>query len=138
MKEHNANLLKVSYFPVYVIAMVLFDEDEQRLFCDNVFEEEKRQSINSAMEEIFEDEVHSFSKGEMIEPIFQNINGEHRSLHNLNRFIVFYAENNPDPFRAVYTRKSLIAEFRMKYGNFLPSDFMYEDHIGVLSGVLWG
>lgn len=44
--------------------------------------------------------------------------------------LVFWATHQPDAFKAVYTEKSVIEEFKTKIEKYLPSDFDYMSHIG--------
>lgn len=43
------------------------------------------------------------------------------------------AEKQPDAFKASYTEKSVVGEFRKKVGKYLPKNFDYLAHIGTFS-----
>lgn len=44
--------------------------------------------------------------------------------------LAFWATYQPDAFKAIYTEKSVIEEFKTKIEKYLPSDFDYMSHIG--------
>lgn len=44
--------------------------------------------------------------------------------------LVFWAKNQPDAFKAVYTRESVVKEFADFLGEYLPEGFDYILHIG--------
>lgn len=60
------------------------------------------------------------------------INGHGESFEHDN-MLVFWAEMQPEPFKAVYTEASLADEFRRKIGKYLSDDFDYMAHIGYFS-----
>ena len=44
--------------------------------------------------------------------------------------LVFWAKNQPDVFKAAYTRESVVREFEDLLGEYLPEGFDYMLHIG--------
>lgn len=49
----------------------------------------------------------------------------------LNMILPFWAEHQPDIYRAAYpNRKAIIDEFRALLGEYLPENFNYDGHIG--------
>ena len=59
--------------------------------------------------------------------VFISVNGNYLEDEPM---LAFWATYQPDAFKAVYTEKSIIEEFKTKIGKYLPSDFDYINHIG--------
>ena len=59
--------------------------------------------------------------------VFISVNGNYLEDEPM---LAFWATYQPDAFKAVYTEKSVIEEFKTKIGKYLPSDFDYINHIG--------
>lgn len=59
--------------------------------------------------------------------VFFSINGKYLEDEPM---LAFWATYQPDAFKAVYTEKSVIEEFKTKIGKYLPNDFDYINHIG--------
>ena len=54
-------------------------------------------------------------------------------------FLFFFSEKQPKIIGVAYNSKEeLIQEFKDDLGKYLPDDFNWEDHIGGMSGVLYG
>ena len=51
--------------------------------------------------------------------------------------LVIYAEKELKPFEAVYTHEEIIKEFKDILGEFLPSDFDWDAHIGTFSCTIY-
>ena len=50
--------------------------------------------------------------------------------------LVFWAEKQPEPFKAVYTLDSVKIEFLTYLKDYLPKDFDWESHLGYFSCVV--
>lgn len=57
----------------------------------------------------------------------------HGSHFRFENMLVFWANNAADVFSAVYTKESVVDEFKEKIGRYLPKDFDYLAHIGYFS-----
>lgn len=57
----------------------------------------------------------------------------HGSHFKFENMLVFWANNAADVFSAVYTKESVVDEFKEKIGRYLPDDFDYLAHIGYFS-----
>ncbi len=70
-----------------------------------------------------------FYEGKKFDPVYEN-RGE---CFENDDMLVFWADHQPEPFRAVYTEESIVEEFQKKLGAFLPDGFDYLAHIGYFS-----
>lgn len=51
--------------------------------------------------------------------------------------LVFWAERQPNAFKAVYSKEEIVNEFKKKIGKYLPNNFDYISHIGYFQCCLY-
>ena len=110
------------FYPEYGFGLVLSGEE-----IDNFI---NRVKVRNSYELQEIDEFRGFARyydEEFEGKAFISINGKYLEDELM---LVFWATYQPDAFKAVYTEKSVIEEFKTKIGKYLPSDFDYINHIG--------
>lgn len=90
------------------------------VYCIPEYFEEMESSVRYYNEEM---SGHSF---------YPAVKGHGNHFENKN-MLVFWSDNAPDVFKAVYTKESVVEEFKKKIGKYLPENFDYLAHIGYFS-----
>lgn len=114
--------MSMQNYPEYGFGLVLSGKE-----IDNFINHTKAENPYE-LQEIDEFEKFTRYYGEEFEgKVFFSIN--HEYLEN-EPMLTFWATYQPNAFKAVYTEKSIIEEFKTKIGKYLPSNFDYISHIG--------
>ena len=133
----------------YGFGLALFEDSQEfdafmkayNAWCKKEFGiEEEIDVYEMCMDEDFEKKTNVFIRfmdydfdGKRFKPAIEGV-GEEQERKNM---LVFWAEKQPDPFKASYTKESIIEEFMNRIGEFLPDDFDFMAHIGYFSGTVY-
>ena len=112
-----------------------FDEDDKECTDPNSTDEMMETIRNNYSGKYIIHDVYYYADVEM--PSFYPISENDVGLDC--DYLFFFSEKQPKIIGVAYNRKEeLIQEFKDDLGQFLPDDFNWEDHIGGMSGVLYG
>ena len=133
----------------YGFGLALFEDSQEfdafmkayNAWCKKEFGiEEEIDVYEMCMDEDFEKKTNVFIRfmdddfdGKRFKPAIEGV-GEEQERKNM---LVFWAEKQPDPFKASYTKEIIIEEFMNRIGEFLPDDFDFMAHIGYFSGTVY-